>query len=334
MALHVRGVVYDTGCVPYDGRPSRPTFDPHLVRWELELIARDLRCTAVRVTGSDLDRLTEAAARAIEQGLTVWFSPTVHNADPGELLYLLDEAARRAESLRRRGHLVLLVGWALTLFLRGLIPGDTVDERMAVFTRPWQLVWTTVRRGSYNGKLNAFLARAVPIARRRFGGPLSYASGSWEDVDWTPFTFVSVDGFRDSRNRHAFPTALRAYQRHGKPVVATEFGCATFTGARDRGAMGWSIVDHSAAPPRLAGDYRRDESEQAAELAEVLDVFAAEQLDGAFVHTFASYAYPASSDPRRDLDVAGYGLVSCLPDGTLRPKEAYGLIARRYADLS
>jgi hypothetical protein len=39
-------------------------------------------------------------------------------------------------------------------------------------------------------------------------------------------------------------------------------------------------------------------------------VFGREGVDAAFWFTFASYGYPPSDDPRRDLDLASYGLVA------------------------
>jgi hypothetical protein len=50
-------------------------------------------------------------------------------------------------------------------------------------------------------------------------------------------------------------------------------------------------------------------------MQELNQIFAEERLDLAFWFTFAGYHQPASSDPRRDVDLASYGLVSMLPEG-------------------
>ena len=44
---------------------------------------------------------------------------------------------------------------------------------------------------------------------------------------------------------------MRAAAGHGKPLVVTEFGCATYRGAPDRGGLAWTAVDRAARPPRL-----------------------------------------------------------------------------------
>ena len=52
--------------------------------------------------------------------------------------------------------------------------------------------------------LNAFLADAVAAVRPAFGGPLTYSSGMWEDVDWGPFDMVGVDLYRDASNEATY----------------------------------------------------------------------------------------------------------------------------------
>jgi hypothetical protein len=207
--------------------------------------------------------------------------------------------------------------------MRGVVPGDTLRDRIDRLLRPG-------RRDDPDTLLNAFLARAVATVRRHFQGPLSYASGVWERVDWAPFDMVAVDCYRDAESRADFPRTVRAYPAHGKPAVATEFGCCTYVGARDRGGNAWTIVDRSTDPPRLDGVYERSEREQATEIGEILDVLDAEGFAGAFVFTFASYLNPRHPDPAYDLDMAAYGIVACQPDGSWRPKAAFHQVARRY----
>jgi hypothetical protein len=38
------------------------------------------------------------------------------------------------------------------------------------------------------------------VARSTFGGPVSFASGIWEDVDWSGFDVVGIDAYRDEQN--------------------------------------------------------------------------------------------------------------------------------------
>src|SRR5262249_36368716 len=155
--------------------------------------------------------------------------------------YLVESAAA-AEALRRRSpHMVFVVGCELTFFMKGLVWGDTGMERIGAFMKPWRLLWSTVRLGSFNTNFNRFPRRAAEAVRREFGGPLTYASGAWESVDWTPFDFVSVDYYRDAANEKSYRQNLRKYFAHGKPVVVTEFGCCTYQGAEGKGGYGWTI---------------------------------------------------------------------------------------------
>ncbi|MBV9381725.1 MAG: hypothetical protein JOY82_22850 [Streptosporangiaceae bacterium] len=303
--MRLRGVNYDVGRV-LDGINWRPAYDPAETRRELEIIKNDLHCSAVKICGHDVGRIMATARHALDQGLEVWLSPELWDQDSGETLRYITEAARDAEDLCRRwpGRVVLSAGTELTLFMRGLLEGNSFQERI---THPQfrEHIWS----GSYNEPLNAFLAAASNAVRRVFSGRLSYASLPFEKVDWSNFDFVGIDLYRDAGNRDRFPGLLQRYLGHGLPVVITEFGCCTYRGAEDAGGLGWAIIDFGQVPPRLNGDYVRDEAVQARELTALLDIFGNAGADGAFVHTFVSPITPYSEDPRYDFDMASYSLV-------------------------
>lgn len=73
MLMRGKGINYDTGFFP-GGASSRESCDPDVVRRELQIIADDLHCTAVRISGGVPARLTVAAEHAAAAGLQVWFS--------------------------------------------------------------------------------------------------------------------------------------------------------------------------------------------------------------------------------------------------------------------
>jgi hypothetical protein len=68
-----KGINYDTGFTP-GGSISRNRFDPGVVRREMQIIATELNCTAVRITGAEPSRLSLAAEQAAAAGLEVWMS--------------------------------------------------------------------------------------------------------------------------------------------------------------------------------------------------------------------------------------------------------------------
>ncbi len=70
-----KGINYDTGFAPGGDQLSRESLDPLQVRREMEVIARDLNCNAVRISGGDPARIALAAEYALAEGLTVWFAP-------------------------------------------------------------------------------------------------------------------------------------------------------------------------------------------------------------------------------------------------------------------
>lgn len=322
--LALRGVNYDT---------VREVWRPEYVRREIETIAGELNCNAVILLGDNLDRLTESAAIAAEQGLSVWFEPRHWDASAADTIEFVAGVARAAEELRvDHSDVGLSLGVEYTIFMDGLVPGNDWSERGEALGR--------IDRAEYNGKLNEFLAEALPVIRPIFGGQITYSSGAWEEVDWRDFDVVGIDLYRDATNAATFVDHVRSLLRHGKPVVITEFGCCTFQGAEDMGGTGFMVVDWWADDPTVAEGLVRDESVQATYIEDSLDIFEAEGLHGAFIYNFIQPDGPYSPDPRYDFDMAGFGVVKVFPSGTeqaydttghFEPKQAFNAIARRFS---
>ena len=334
-----KGINYDTGFFP-GGEDSRPGFDPETARRELRIIAEQLHCTAVRISGGDPQRLETAARYAAEAGLEVWFAPFPCEQSRAELLPFFADCAQRAERIRLDGaEMVLVTGCEMTLFNHGFLDGANCFDRITTLSTGGPALWS--RLGEIGGALNGFLNEVVDTVRAHFGGRLSYASGTWEFLDWRPFDYIGVDAYRDANNAGTFRQDLRRYTGQGKPVVVTEFGSCTYTGAADKGGMGWGIVDVTQTPPRLDGVYERNEGEQVRYLTELLEIFEAEGVDSAFWFTFVSghAVHRPDGDPRDDTDMASYGVVKVLADGARgtafpelgwEPKEVFHALAAAY----
>ena len=97
-----KGIHYDTGTVfrgpGYSISTRRSALDMAIVRRELEIIRDDLHANAVRVVGSDVERLVAVSEAALDLGLEVWFSPAFFEYPP-------DETAIDLSALRRQQHL-------------------------------------------------------------------------------------------------------------------------------------------------------------------------------------------------------------------------------------
>ncbi|MDH6141575.1 hypothetical protein P3T35_003594 [Kitasatospora sp. GP30] len=321
-----RGINYDTGFAPM-GDLSRPRFDPAEVAEELRVIAEELHCTAVRISGGLPERIELAAESAAAHGLEVWFAPFPCNMTLDQLVPFFLDCARRAERIRRSGaEVVLVLGCELSLFAEGFIPGDSFAGRMAALAAPDRtpLVGT-------GDRVNAFFAGLLPKVRAEFGGRISYASGVWEKPDWSGFDLVGVDAYRDAGNADHFRQLLAGAFEHGKPVAVTEFGCCAYQGAGARGGMGWAVVDHETEPARITEPLVRDEQEQVRYLRELLADFEEAGVDSAFWFTFAHFEAPhRPEDPAHDLDLASYGVVAMLPEGGRQPKAVFAALAEAY----
>jgi hypothetical protein len=325
------GVTYDTGFT-HLGTTTHEPFDAGIVAADMWAIRNDLHADAVRVTGGVADRLEVAARHAAAAGLEVWYCPFTNDLTRDQLLDFLLDAAARAERIRREGaNIRFLTGSEISIMTIGLMPGDTLAERSAALADPARLraLLPGVQRAT-----NAVLAEAVAGARERFGGPIGYASLPMEAVDWTPFDVIATDaGYRDASNAAALPANLAVMTAQGKPFAVTEFGCAAFTGAADRGSRSDIIGydEQTARAVRLTETVERNEAEQAAYVRELLGLYDEAGVDTAFVHTFATRHLPTSGDPDRDFDLGSFGIVKVLPPGSDRswePKAAFHALAR------
>ena len=341
--MRCKGITYDTGFLSA-GTSTREPFDPEVVRREMCIIRNDLYCDAVRITGGYRHRLEIAATHAADAGLEVWCSPFTNGATEDELLAMLAALAEHAETLRQRGaEIVLLTGSELSLLVPGLLPGEKLEERLALLANPLRL---RPLIPEMRARVHSFLGRAVEVVRGRFGGKISYASLPFEGVDWTPFDFISSDaGYRTAATAARFRDDIRTFvvqgRERGKPVAITEFGCTTHRGAADvKGHGDLDIIEwgDGGRPIRLKGEFRRDEEEQALYIRELLDIFEAEGVDTAFVNTFARYDLPHRIEPHEDFDMASFGVVKVLeggrgqryPDMPWEPKAAFTTLAARY----
>jgi len=346
-----QGVHYDTGTVfrgpGYAMSTRRAALDMSVVRRELEIIRDDLHANAVRVVGSELGRMMAVAEIALDLGIEVWFSPAFFEYSMEETTARLVAAAESAARLEAAhpGRVVFVAGSELTLFMPGILAGRSVTERLQGLKGDPALL--------RNGKLDAYLAALVPRLRAGFNGPLTYASLTFEQVDWAPFDYVGVDHYRDTRVKDRYVDMLRPFLSTGKPVIVTEFGMRTYHGAESSGALGFGVTDTTRlwlhtrpvigrfVRPRLKGTFQRDEAMQARELADTLDELERAGVAGALLSTFVGPWWASTDDdPRYDVDMDSMSLVKSLPGGRhgvvypdmpWEPKEAFAAVARHFA---
>jgi hypothetical protein len=322
--VRLRGVSYVVGTGPLEAALH-----------DMRAIREDLHCNAVMLIGTDTEFQIHVARYALEIGLDVYIRPYLADEPPSAILEHLASTAAAAEQLRTTypGRVTLLLGSEFSLTSRGMVPGHVVFVRLQFLIRPW------LRRlfdHRITKRLHRLLAEALSTARRHFKGPITYAAGRWESVDWSGFDLVGVNLYRSGANSGAYESRLHAIvQEAGKPVVITEFGCGAFLGAERRGPGSFRIVNWFAEPPRIRESNTRDEETQARYLAELIELYDAAGVYGCFVYTFVSPGFPHNSDPALDLDMAGFGLVKTDPDQPTQwePKLAFRKVAERYQRL-
>ncbi|MEU1514572.1 abortive phage infection protein [Streptomyces sp. NPDC005811] len=329
--LRHRGVVYTVG----EGETPATAWNARRMRADLRAVRHDLHADTVDVTGDGVERLRATACEAAEHGLHLWLQPTPADIPQRDILEHLAETARFAQRLRRQGASVdLSVGCEFQLFVPGIVPGDTVLDRVhALLTGAYDPVVTRRR-------LDAFTARAARTARSVFDGRLSYAAAEDDRVDWSLFDVVGIDYYSAHRRPADHVRELRRHLRHGKPLAITEFGTCAYRGAPEAGGMAWDVVDLDKRPPEIKGHLVRSERTQADHVVSLLRVFESMGLYAAMAFEFVTPDAPhRADDPRHDLDLASYALTRTVQDrpGDPRsdwhwePKQAFHALARHYA---
>ncbi|MEU5772284.1 hypothetical protein ABZ819_03125 [Streptomyces venezuelae] len=312
--MRARGINYDTGFLPGE-ELSRKDFTPETVRHDMRVIAGDLHCDAVRISGREPERLSTAARHAADAGLEVWFAPFPVDHPRDQLLPYFADCAARAEAVRESGaDVVFVAGCEVSAFCGGFLPGQTYGDRLRAMADADMEWWSSL--GPVQDSVNEFLSQVAVTVRRHFGGRITYASAPWEAVDWAPFDVVGVDAYRAAYNADSFRDELRAHMSHGKPVAVTEYGTCAYRGAGERGGMAWQV-------PR---DAIPDEDEQARYLTELLDIFEEEGVDTALWFTFAGYSRPGEHD------LGSYGVVRMLDERRWEPKKVFHTMAARNTD--
>lgn len=317
--LTYRGVTYDTGTA-FLGALTRPWWSGSMLAHDLRAIDERLHCNAVTVFGTHVGRLVQAATGALRRGLQVTIQPRLFDRPQEEILAHLARTARGAERLRRRyePEVILAVGCEYLLFAPGIVPGDTFLDRIRYLHEEEYDFAVFLQR------LDALLESAAAVARRHFGGRITYgAIAGVETIDWTRFDIVGLDYYDYHEDPADHAAALAPARRWGKPIMILEFGCCTYEGAPERGGEGWDIVDWESPVPTIPEGYVRSERVQADHLARMLDVFEAEGFLGASPYTFVMADSPHSPDPRYDLDMAGFGLVKVIRRDHLDPASPY-----------
>lgn len=181
--------------------------------------------------------------------------------------------------------------------------------------------------------------------KRNYKGRVSYASGIWEDVDWSLFDIVGVDYYRDRQTAEDYVSGIQRYAQHGKPVVVMEVGCCAYRGAAQMGSAGHTVLQ-DIAPDGKTGIYQggtpptRDEREQADYVQTQIELLKDTEISGLFAYVF-SFPIMPYRPVGLDQDMTSYAIVKTYPADCDRghmmppwePKEAFYRLADVFRGL-
>lgn len=338
--IEKRGINYCIGMKYSSNADTRKGLDTDIMSREIEIIKNKLHSNSIRIYGEDLDKLIKCSKIAIKHGLEVWFSPRLTNASEQDTLDYIQKCSIELEKLRQENpSIVFIIGCEFTLDLYGLVKGETIYERINNLFKPITIIKNILGVDlGYNKKLNIFLNKAIIIARRNFKGQITYASGTWEKIDWNKLDIVGLNYYRSSYNSSTYRKSLKKFINAGKPVAILEFGCCSYKGSQNKGASSYNIIDWNSQRPEINGNYKRDENVQAEYIIELLKIFDEEGAFATFVFEFVDTQHIYDEVPKFDLDMASFGIIKVLPElvpnsnftENLIPKKSYHTLANFY----
>lgn len=348
--LKYRGVVYDVGLQFNPGSYSVDTFNTDIVKCDMSVIANKLHANTVRIEGEDISRLVNATEIAHAAGLKVFFNPWKMGANAEETTAYMKEASIAAEKLRLKGiYLIFVTGGEYSLFSKGVFQGETINERIAFLIKnssnpDYPQGKNPVLIAAYE-KLNVILADICKEVRSQFKGSVTYASGPWENINWSLFDIIGIDYYRNGEPEEQYIAGLERYKL-SKPLFVMEIGSCTYEGAAIRGGYGFAIL-HGTNPDGT-GIYEggkipvRSEKEQADYIETQINILSKTDVDGVFIYVFSFPIMPYSEEKGKDMDMTSYSLVKSFPKQdshsqkipNWEPKEAYKRLAEIYSKIA
>ncbi|MEO7046612.1 MAG: hypothetical protein ABI091_15010, partial [Ferruginibacter sp.] len=195
-----KGINYDIGTEYIPGALTRTGLSRGVIEFDLTAIKDELFCNSVRIYGKEKDDLILAAEIALEIGLNVWLSPRLINNDSQTTLLYLKEISVDFEILRMKyptKELVLIIGAEISIDMKDFVTGETIYERIDNLLKPIFFLKNFIGiKPSFQKLFEKFLNDAVTTVKKYFKGKITYASASWESVDWSIFDIVSINLYK------------------------------------------------------------------------------------------------------------------------------------------
>lgn len=329
-----KGINYDIGTEYTYGILTRTGLTSELIKSDMYEIKNVLYCNSIRIYGKESIDLILAADIALENGLNVWLSPRLINFNIQNSLLYLEDVSAQFEILRKKypaQELVLIVGGEISIDMNGFVKGDTIYERISNLLKPIFFLKNAVGiRPSFQKSLDQFLEDAVAVVKKHFYGKITYASASWENVNWSIFDIVSVNLYKAEFNKSFYLKILKRMASKGKPLAITEFGCCTYVGADKKGASGFTILDQSIIPPLFKKKCERSEKVQADYILDLLQIFDREKVNSTFIFDFYMQKLTHSQNTDLDYDKASFGITKSTGENKWEPKESFYVISNYY----
>ncbi len=302
----------------------------------------DLNCNAVRFYGDNPKIITRACKIALQNNLTVFYSPRLINCGEKEMLSFIEACAKEAEILRLEygnERVCFIAGNELMFDSKFVFNENEYADNVNAFIFKFKIkkiindyfkreIFTAP--GTYGKRVKDAISTITKTAALHFHGKITYASfpDEFEYIDWDApqFAYRGINLYNGADPITYEDKIITLIEQNRKPLLITEFGTACYNGAHKNEGNFSTIVNWQKG--KLKKKYQRNENEQLNLIQSSIKIFNNHAL-GHFLFELESPYNPYVNDydsngyTDKDLSVAASAIIQRSQNGSVRKTISY-----------
>ena len=342
--MKIKGINYNAG-IKYTPNQEITLFTKEIAKRDFSLI-KELNCNAIRIYGSDLKNLFLFSEEALEQGFEVWISPRLIGGGKKETISFVKTASKKAEILRKKyKKVVFILGNELMLDSNYVFNQENIYDRNVVFKNYIDLKRVS-KSNFYKAKstknsitkfvkniekrLNNLIISLAKVSKKNFHGKITYASLPIEEINWNLFDIISINYYKNKWNKNNYSDKIQELRKINPKIAITEFGVCSYKGASEQGGSSYNIVNYKTK--EVEKGIVRSEEEQSEYIKDLIKTYKKENVYASFIFDFKEEWKVYSKNPKKDLDMASFGIIGIKKDDSFFKKKSFNVIKQLYSN--
>jgi hypothetical protein len=218
-----RGVNYNVGISLWRNIYRSP--EDEEMKEDLTVTHNELKCEVIRIFGDNEEKMLKCGEMAFEVGFKkVLLNPMYIELPINQTAKRIIDFAKKTQiaSEKINRYFILVIDNEASVNSKGIYDSPTRNQRIAEVSQH-------KGQSEYRIRLNNYLRQVASETKQIYKGDISYAAGSWEEVDWAniPFDVISINHYFDGIHTDGYLKKIGDLQKV-KKVIITEFGCAAY----------------------------------------------------------------------------------------------------------